>query len=345
VAETGKNMANPSQPQSQYSALKARFKAVKSNAFGFLMVFMDNELHTPESIVVLVSHYGSMFEIDPKQSWSIIEERMNELKLKGEFAASISRDAQTSIENLIGGMRPDELIALTNSDAKTKTEHLLSVTLAKPLTDKNVTIETSIENVTKEQMDTVKKERQVRSSEKAAADAPEAPSPEDKLFNVEEGAVILGVNLVLSPVSGIPIFELKPGEKIMVKIDPASKRGSYFIEILGAKRDNDILPVPATVNEIRVGKANENIILVKIGEGIYGRVSETEKVKIKRFDPGVDGKTAANMQQNIQAAGLKKQAAASTDTGGGEGSGKLQWLLYVGGFIIFAMLLLIITSM
>jgi len=339
-------MANPSQPQSQYSALKARFKATKSNAFGFLMVFMDNELHAPESIVVLVSHYGSMYEIDPKQSWSIIEDRMNELKLKGEFAASISRDAQASIEALIGGMHPDELIALTSSDAKTKTEHLLSVTLAKPLADKNVGVESSIENVTKEQIDAVKKDREKRSAEKVAADAPEAPAPEDKLFNVEEGAVILGVNLVLSPVSGIPIFELKSGEKIMVKIDPASKRGSYFIEVLGAKRDNDILAIPATVNEIRVGKANETIILVKIGEGIYGRVSETEKVKIKRFDPGVDGKAAANMQQNIQAAGIKKQAAASADTGEKEGgSSKLQWLLYIGGFIIFAMLLLIITSM
>jgi len=337
-------MANPNQPQSQYSALKARFKATKSNAFGFLLVFMDNELHSPESIVTLVSHYGSMYEIDPKQTWSAIEDRMNELRLKGEFAASISRDAQNAIEALLGGMRPDEISALTGIETIAKTEHLLSATLAKPLADKNVTIEVAIEDVTEAQRVAVKQEREKRSQDKAAAEAPEAPAPEDKLFNVEEGAVILSVNFVLSPVSGIPIFELKIGDKIMIKIDPASKRGAYFIDLLGAKRDNDILPIPATVTEMHIGKANENMVLVKIGEGVYGRISEAEKVKIKRFDPGVDGKTAANMQQTMQANALSKKAASAASTGEKDGSNKLQWLLYIGGFVILAMLLLIVTS-
>ncbi|MDR2734919.1 MAG: hypothetical protein LBC99_09840 [Spirochaetota bacterium] len=339
-------MPNPNQPESQYSAYKARFKAANSNAFGFLMIFMDNELHAPESILALVSHYQSMYEIDPRQPWSAIEERLNELKVKGEFAASMARDAQTSIENLIGGMRPDEVAAISNSAVKGKMDHLFSVTLAKPLNDKNVTFDSTIEHITGEQLLAVKQEREKRSQEKAAADAPEAAPTGDNLFNVEEGAVVLNVNFVLSPVSGIPIFELKTGDRIMVKIDPASKRGSYFIDLLGARRDNDILPVPATVNDMRIGKTNEHIVLVKIGEGVYGRVSEAEKVKIKRVDPGTDSKAAANMQQAIQAAGLKKQAAAGSAAGGQEerSGSRLQWLLYIGGFIIFAMLLLIITS-
>ena len=337
--EQGKNMATS--PTSQYAIIKVRFKAVDTNTFGFFLLFMDNETRRYESVTVLVSHFSSLYEIDPKENWSSLEERLMELKWKGEYAATISRDTQTSIEAALNGLRSEEICNFVKSNNTNKIASLLAMVLAKPLGDKNVFVDLAWDNVSKAQIEEVKQEREQRSAEQAAAadaaSAATATLSSGNEFGVEDGSVVLNVNFVLSPVSGVPIHELKMNDKIMVKIDPSSKRGMYFIELLNAKQDDKILPVPGTVTDIKIGKNNEYSILVKIGEGIYGNVSEAEKVKIKRFDPETDGKTASNIQANLKAAGYAAKGAEKT-------SG-LQWVLYIGGFLLLGVLLLIVTTL
>jgi hypothetical protein len=168
------------------------------------------------------------------------------------------------------------------------------------------------------------------------------PQPEpDSMFQVDEGSVVLDVNLVLAPVSGIPIFEIQPGDRIMVKINPATKRGLYFIELLNAKHDEDIVPVPCTVTEVKLNKANEYVVLVKIGEGIFGKVIEAEQVKIKRFDPNSDKKTAANAQRSMAAAGFSKVEPVTKQD---KAIRNLYWLLYLGGFVVLAVIMVIVAA-
>jgi hypothetical protein len=339
-------MATPPSQSNQYAIIKVRFKAVETNSFGFFLIFLEVDLRRCESVTALVSHFSSLYEIDPKENWALLEERLMELRWKGEFAAAISRDTQTSLENALTGMRAEEFSNLVKSNGVSKMATLLAMILAKPLGDKNVYVDLTWENVSKDQIEEVKLERERRSMEEAAANEADMEGPLDSgEFNVvEEGSVVLSINFVLSPVSGIPIHELKIGDRIMVKIDPSSKRGSYFIDLLNAKQNDRIMPIPATVTELKTGKSNnEHTVLVKLGEGVYGKVSETEQVKIKRAEPGTDNKAGANAQANLKSSG---------SAGGAIGSGKpkeeatsgIQWLIYIGGFLLLGTLLLIVTG-
>lgn len=337
-------MANANQPQqSLYTIVKGRFKAIDTNTFGLFLIFVNNNLRVSESVTIIASHFSSMYETDPKLGWSNVEERIMNLKWKGEFATSISRDTQAFVENALKGIRSEELYSLIKSNSVSKIENLLSMMLTKPLGDKNIHIELSWENASAEQIQTAKQERELRDNAEDATsgEMPALQAEPDDTFQLDEGSVVLDVNLVLAPVSGIPIFELQPGDHIMVKINPETKRGQYFIELLNARHDEEIVPLPGTVTELKLNKSNEYVVLIKIGEGIFGKVVEAEQVKIKRFDPNTDKKTTANAQRNLANAGFGKPNPANKKD---KGIRNLYWLLYLGGFVILAALMVIVAA-
>jgi hypothetical protein len=75
-----------------------------------------------------------------------------------------------------------------------------------------------------------------------------------------------------------------------------------FVTLLNARNEmGEILPVPATVKEVKRDKATKQVdLLVEIVPGVYGKTMEQESVKLKRYDPATDPrlqqrKTAAPM--------------------------------------------------
>jgi hypothetical protein len=100
----------------------------------------------------------------------------------------------------------------------------------------------------------------------------------------DKGKNALDVDLVLAPVSGIPVYELTEGDKIMVKINERLPRGKHYVDLLGARVDGNVIPVPAEIVEIQRNEKNEYTILCKINDRIYGKAIETEQVKLKKYD-------------------------------------------------------------
>jgi hypothetical protein len=70
----------------------------------------------------------------------------------------------------------------------------------------------------------------------------------------------------------------------MVKISDKTVKGKYYIDLLGAKVDGNIIPVPAEVTEIKRNENNEYLILCMIDKDIYGKAIETEQIKLKKYD-------------------------------------------------------------
>jgi hypothetical protein len=154
-------------------------------------------------------------------------------------------------------------------------ESLLQAILMKPLNDRNVLIETSSEYVSNDEMSSRRAERNkpVKKDESTVTKEP-----------VEKIKDAIDVDLVLAPVSGIPVYELSKGDKIMIKINEKHPKGKYYIDFLGTRVDGNIIPIPAEVTEIKRNEKNEYSILCKIDEKIYGRAVETEQVKLKKYD-------------------------------------------------------------
>lgn len=339
-------MTPTSSSESLYTIVKARFKAIDTNTFGLIIIFLNNNLKVAENISVIASHFSSLYETDPKGTWADMEERIFSLKWKGEFATSISRDIQTYIESTLRDVRIEELYNFIKSNAVSKIENLFFTLLMKPIGEKNIHVEVSWEKVSAEEIQQVKDERESRDSGEASSTPQEAPASEDAAlveeFQLEEGSVVLDINLILAPVSGIPIFELKRGDRIMVKIDPSTNKGKYFIDLLNAMHDSEVVPIPCVVHGVKVNKFNEFSILVKIGEGIFGKVIETEPVKLKKYDPEADKAKSQNTQRTLQNAGFGPAPKASKED---KAIGNLYWLMYLGGFVVIAAILLIISSL
>jgi hypothetical protein len=340
-------MSQSSSSECQYTIVKSRFKAIDTNTFGLILIFLNNNLRVAENITVIASHFSSLYETDPKGSWSDMEERIFNLKWKGEFATSISRDIQTYMEGTLKEERAEELYNFLKANAVAKIENVFFALLMKPLGEKNIHIEVSWEKVTSEEIQQAKEARENREAaeglgtqETVATVTADTALAEE--FQLEEGSVVLDINLILAPVSGIPIFELKRGDRIMVKIDPSTNKGKYFIDLLNAVHDGDIVPIPSVVHAVKVNKFNEFSILVKIGEGIFGKVVETEPVKLKKYDPENDKNRSQTTQRSLQNAGFGPPVKVSKED---KAISSLYWLMYLGGFVVVAAILLIIMGL
>ncbi len=94
--------------------------------------------------------------------------------------------------------------------------------------------------------------------------------------------VLLKIEPVLSPVKGIPITELRPGDEVIVRIIDDRDIGDYLAGLLGGKEGEERVPLSAVVKE--VGKSDETdsiMLLVEFGPGIGGRCYVPPEIKVE----------------------------------------------------------------
>lgn len=283
--------------ENNYIILKGRFRAVETNTYGLFIIFFNDNLGTVESLIAIASHYSSLYNNDPHLPWYIIEENIVNLRWKGDIAVNISLDLQNFLESTLERDRGMELFSLIKNNDETRLESLILAVLIKPLSDRNVQLETVSELVTRQSMNAIREERN-KPKQKEPAVAQPSSIKELSAINVE---------LVLAPVSGIPIYELEIGDKIMVKINDRTTKGNYAIDFLGARVDGTIIPVPAEVTEIERGEENEYTIVCKLDDDVFGKVVETEQVKLKRYDELLTGSAGSEELPTIEdVAGKRK---------------------------------------
>lgn len=273
-----------------YIILKGRFKAVETNTYGLFILFFNDETGTVESQMAIASHYSSLYDNDPHLPWYMIEENIINLRWKGDIAVNISLDLQNFLEITLERDRGTELFSLIKNNDEARIESLLLAVLIKPLSDRNIHLETVSELVTKQSMNLIREERN---------------KPKQKEPNAPQSALMkelspINVELVLAPVSGIPIYELQIGDKIMVKLTDRTTKGNYYIDLLGARVEGTLIPVPAEVIDKERGEENEYTILCKLGDDVYGKAVETEQVKLKRYDELLSGESSSDELPSIE---------------------------------------------
>lgn len=280
-------------PDTSYIVIKGRFKALNTSSYGLLIVFLDNITKNVDRFDIISSHFSTLFENNIGMPWNELDEIITRLKWKGEYATSLTHDIQASVEDLFqpGTGRTQDIWANIKKAQVGKVVTIFEEVLGRPTGDKNIKCEIAIETVTKSEIEDVKRSRREREGKDMIGGASLLGNSQQEQANkdagIEENAVILEVSLVLSPVSGIAIADLKDGDKILVKISEQSSRGQYFIDLLNATKDNEIIPIPATV--VRTEKEGKiYTVLANIGPGVYGKSLDEDNVKVKMYDPSTD---------------------------------------------------------
>jgi hypothetical protein len=273
-----------------YSILKGRFKAGDTNTYGLFVIYLHERQQKVKNLIIIASHYSSLFDNDPRTPWHEFEDVVVNMKWKGDITKNLTQDLQNYLISSLELDRGYELLQYVKNLQQTKMEALLESLLMKPLSDRNIIIDTDSEYVSQYTIDTVREERDSRKRESSRSGQASGAGREKDIIEVE---------LVLAPVSGTPLLELKAGDVIMVKVTEKGTRGNYYIDFLGTRVDGDIIPTPAEVVDVSKGSDGSYTVLCKLEEDLLGRAIETEQVKIKMYDEYL---SSAQMFENVPSA-------------------------------------------
>ncbi len=268
--------------------VKGRFKSVSMNLYGLFLIIFNNTKQL-DTYHVIVSSYSDMYDYEPHISWEKYEEYIVDRKWKGNYNNSMTVSLMEALKKLTEDTKTTKLLFdHTYNYDYDQMDIILYDLINRIIHDKNLVMETIIQEVSAGEFRKVKEDRS----------KPQEAEEEDKPADSEPKNVILQVKPIVAPVKGKPIYELKLGDRIMIRIIPSTPRESYYIDLYNLKEEKGVRPVPASVVDIKSvsGKNNPIEILVEIIPGVYGQFLEDEKqVRLKIFDPSTDSPlTGAN---------------------------------------------------
>jgi hypothetical protein len=274
--------------------LKGRFKSNSLNFYG-LFLLMFNTRQEMDIIHILVSTYSSAYELEPHFGWEKFEEFIINSKWKGNYNPNMTASVEDFFKRTTsdqGGQKKLLYEYIKNYNYDSIDAFMFDI-INRIIHDKNLILETGIQETSEKEF---RETKETRSQKKETVQ-----TQSETKISPEEG-VILTIQLILSPVTGKPIYELKVGDVIMCKILPNTDRANYFIDLLDLRVENYVKPVPCKVIDIKSeGKGSPLELLTEIGPGIYGKCIEDERqVKLKMYDPAIDGKIHQNKIKDLK---------------------------------------------
>ncbi|WP_061205581.1 hypothetical protein [Leptospira santarosai] len=101
---------------------------------------------------------------------------------------------------------------------------------------------------------------------------------------IPSGSRVIPMKYVLSPVSGIQINTLKPGDKIMIQLLKSDPSSQSIIESMKLETpEGQIRPLPGTVVASR-NNGVENETVIQIGSDVFGKIYEEENsIKVRPY--------------------------------------------------------------
>ncbi|MCX8029832.1 MAG: hypothetical protein N2712_07565 [Brevinematales bacterium] len=290
-----------------YGVIKCRFKAISTNTFGIAFISFNLLSKSLEKIQVASSHFSSIYENNPQMPWYDFEEKIINVKWKGEYSISITNDIQKALDyELKSKERVDEIIYFISKSATPKIAEFIQSVLQRPTGDRNVTVDVEIETVSQEEIEEINVKRMKKEVDKKVYQHQQASKQDSDEFNLPPNSIVLEASLVLSPITGVPVYELRPGDKVLTRITEKTQRGQYFKELLGAisPQTNEERPVPSTIEQIKVVGKNY-VVLTSIGPGIYGKSIEEDNVKVKKYEGEIA--KGSRVDQSIDESSLVKE--------------------------------------
>jgi hypothetical protein len=271
--------------------VKTKFKSTTRNIYGLLLVcFNPNSM--VDNLHIIATTFSEIYDTDTHEGWEYFEEQIIKTQWGGKYNQNITRDLKIQFD----GMFEDQFLRTQLFEAASdydygSAEQIIYDGIKRILQDKNLKIEVSIQEVSDDEINAVRQSRE-------KARQAEIQGPDDDEFHIESGATMLPAGLVLAPVNGKPLYEIRIGDKIMIKLDHKSQKCQQFISLYQLKtEDRTYLPVPADVIDIKAPSKNDPVqILTRIEDGVYAKTVEEERqVKLRMFNQ-VNDRTIKQMK-------------------------------------------------
>jgi hypothetical protein len=308
--------------------VKGKFRAGSQNLYGLFLIQFGYDGHLL-STQISVSSYSDTYSIPLDSSWYDFESAIIQGKWKGAFNSGLTTSLQSQLEKLRQdtSYRTQIFSSVINYDLSGLNASLYDL-INRIIHDKQLTLDCSIESTTLNSINEAKRQR-----ENPKAAEPVAPA---SAYNLEKGSIILSGALILSPVKGKALFDLRIGDRIMVKIDHTVQSGQIFIDSHQLRVEGRVRPVPTEVVDVKAESRSSPVeILCRIDANYYVKCIESERqVKLRLYDPRIDG--VYNFDQ------ARKETASGRPRTGDQSSGISPTMLALAGVLFFLLVVFII---
>ena len=292
----------------KYYFLKGRFKSAATNLYGLFLVIYNHQ-KMMESFHLVATSYSSIYDLEPHQEWNRFETMITDHRWKGSYNTSMTTSLTSILEAISKEPRQrEELYGLISNYNYQRIDVIFFDLFNRMIRDKNSVLETGIQEATIEEVQQARDAAKEKHNEKE-----NKPIISARNFHVEEGAIIVKSSLVLSPVRGKQLYELKIGDRIMMKLDPETQQGAYYIEMYKLRTpEGKLKGIPGEVIDIRSESKDMPVdVLARVDDHLYAQAIEEDRhVRVCLHDPRIDGPFRRMPQKNPLSAESRAAAPA-----------------------------------
>jgi hypothetical protein len=264
-------------------ALKIKFITQITGYYGAVFFCFDEKEKKIKRFISVVTDDREIGKIDVSMRWRDFEDELYEyartkkvdgLKIEQLKQKFLEKAFVSKIANILKTGKPVLNDVLNN---------LVVDTLYNVFADTNIAVKFHIEMADAFELNkgtTVPLSGETGAGQRVVSEGGETEHREEKASVKDQSLVVLKVDPVLSPVSGVSIKELEFGDEIQVRITDERDIGDYLAELLGGKIDSIRVPVFTKIIEVKdLGDGNVGVF-TQFGPGIVGMFKVPEDVRV-----------------------------------------------------------------
>ncbi len=268
-----------------YMALKMRYMGYKTHKYGLILIILNMRSKEIEDTYVTIDNVMEASQMETSLKFedfkeaiiNYIKNKSIDLELMGRIREAITKDEfKEKIFLKVVGENQINISQLKLDFAEL---------FFKIITEPNCAIKIEEEPIDlfrlyKSKGAYLKETKE--GEEVKEGDTEEGAEKREELHIRNISLVLLKIEPILSPIKGTPVNELQIGDQIMVKITDEREIGNYLASLLGAKENENLIPIPTTIMEINRQEETGNImIMVQFGPGIAGRMYVPPEIKLE----------------------------------------------------------------
>ncbi len=240
------------------TAYKAKINIKNENIFGLIHIITNNKNLDLLRFSTVMSYNPVIYEQDIKEDWFSFEKEIYSCRLVNGVIESYTKTIDTKLREFVSVNLKDNKI-LTTQDVKNVIETFFS--------EHDISLEIVAQELT------------LREFRKLPDYFPEEISQEAAI--TESSSSIELEAIVFEDSSGKRIENIIPGDKVLAKIIDTRDIAHYIGHLIGAKKEQTMIPMPAEVQSVEK-KDNDYILKLKYSDLIFG-VSHVEQGRVLKI--------------------------------------------------------------
>lgn len=319
-------MSDIKEGEHEYIAFSGKVKTNRENLFGIFVVIINKSFRSLESAQLVFSIYSEAHSMDFSQGWHVFEKKIQDMTYGGQSVEAVTFAAQDAMRTLCKS--PDfikEITEFAEKNNKAFIQSMFEEFFDKELNDSKIEISVSIETIG----DVALQEGRVRPDARA-----ETQDPKEEGGDEGPKAAMVRSKLVLAPVGGKLVTELKAGDQIMVRLEKVGVRESALIESMQLVKENGEIK-PCACKVVGINPSGKGVdITVQIDENTISKIYEEERVLVKLFNPLKDLGAPKATPPSAKTAFSQNHKGAKKEKTKGKASGKSPVLLISASILI-----------